>query len=175
MFPGRKFRAHMSLATHMCSRIPFQPFVSPPLVNTMMFGRYNTQLPVNSYSMPKFNYQKGVGTAFNAGFNAETGNHKLPLDEYLHKCMNPNVHACTYCNFSTKGSPLATCPAGIMLGYNWKDVRDPELRWIPVVLYGKNPNNTSTPLQSRMIKGCRHHVVEDVPVRSLIPGGYALA
>jgi hypothetical protein len=57
-----------------------------------MFWRYNTQLPVNSYSMPKFNYQKGAGSAFNAGFNAETGNHKTPLDKYLDKCMNPNVH-----------------------------------------------------------------------------------
>ena len=161
----------MSLATHMCSRIPFQRAVSPPLVNTMMFGRYNTQLPVNSYSSPKFNYQKGAGT----GFNGETGNHKTPLDKFLDKCMNPNMHAVTYCNFSTKGSLLATCPAGIMLGYNWKDVQDPEIGWIPVVLYGKNPNNHSTPLRSRMIRGCRHHVEEGVPVRSPIPGGYALA
>ena len=62
-----------------------------------------------------------------------------------------------------------------MLGYNWKDVHDPEIRWIPVVLYGKNHNNPSTPLRSRMIKGCRHDVEKDVPVRSPIPGRYALA
>jgi len=78
----------MSLATHMCSRIPFQRAVSPPLVNTMMFGRYNTQLPANSYASPKFDHQKGA----ESGFNAKNGNHCTPLDKYIDKCMHPNVH-----------------------------------------------------------------------------------
>lgn len=129
----------------------FLPFIalfwcSAPLANFL--------LPLCKSQIP-FNYKGPVVTikGHEEGYDAENLSQSKPKE--VNGTVHPNVRAHTQCTFKDD-KKLSDCPAVIIAGFNWWDLRDSRQDYIPIVFYGKTVPHSTQHLSARSIAACEH-------------------